>query len=283
MKDYYGILGVPKTASAEDIKKAFRKAAMKHHPDRGGDPVKFKEISEANDILSDKEKRMMVDQGIDPLNPNQRSYRSSQFNEFGNMNDIFNNFGFTFGFGPSGFTHRTNQPPRNKSLNVNMTLTLEEAYTGINKNITIKYPGGNDKVVGINIPPGVDNGMAIRYSGMGDDSIAGTPAGDLIIVVHVQNHSTFAREGLNLLTDISVDCFDAMIGSSVEIVTLDGRTLQVMIPPGTQPNTTLGLKNEGMRDQNGNVGKLYVRVSIALPKITDTNKIEIINKLKNQL
>jgi curved DNA-binding protein len=279
MKDYYGILGVQKTASADDIKKAYRKAAMKHHPDRGGDQARFKEINEAHDILSDKDKRMMVDQGVDPQNPTQRHYRSNNFNE-GGFEDIFNNFGFNFGFGPAGFTNRPQQQ-RNKSLNVSMTLSLEEAFTGINKNITIKYPGGKDKNIGVNIPPGIDNGMAIRYTGMGDDSIPGIPAGDLTIVIEVAPHPVYAREGLNLLADVNVDCFDAMTGSSVEINTLDGRTLQVMVPAGTQPSTTLGLKNEGMRDQHGNVGKLYVRVNITLPKIVDPAKLRLIQQLKS--
>jgi len=280
MKDYYGILGVPKTASADDIKKAYRKAAMKHHPDRGGDQARFKEINEAHDILSDKDKRMQLDQGIDPLNPNQRTYRSQNFNQgFNNMEDIFQNFGFDFGFTPRGF--RPQAPTKNKSFNVQMTLTLEEAFTGINKNITVTHPGGVGKNVGINIPPGIDNGMAIRYAGMGDDSISGLPAGDLTIIINIAPHPVYAREGLNLLTDVTVDCFDSILGTNAEIDTLDGRRLQVVVPAGTQPGTTLGLKNEGMRDQQGNVGKLYVRVNVSVPKITDPIKLSLIKQLKN--
>ena len=280
MKDYYAILGVPKTASAEEIKKAFRKAAMKHHPDRGGDQQRFKEINEAHEILSDREKRMQLDQGIDPLNPNQRTYRSQNFNQgFHNMEDIFQNFGFDFGFTPRGF--RPPPPAKNKSFNVQMTLTLEEAFTGVNKNITVTHPGGVGKNVGINIPPGIDNGMAIRYAGMGDDSISGMPAGDLTIIINIAPHPVYAREGLNLLTDVTIDCFDSILGTNAEIDTLDGRRLQVIVPAGTQPGTTLGLKNEGMRDQQGNVGKLYVRVNVSVPKITDPIKLSLIKQLKN--
>lgn len=274
MKDYYGILGVSKTASAEEIKSAYRKAAMKHHPDRGGDQAKFKEINEAHEILSDNDKRMMLDQGVDPLNPQQRTYRSSDFGGFHNMEDIFNGFGFNFGF-------NQNRAARNKSLNVNMVLTLEEAYTGVNKNINIRYPGSTDKTIGVNIPKGVDNGMAIRYAGMGDDTIPGIPPGDLTIVIQIAPHSVYAREGLNLLTDVTVDCFDSILGTSVEITTLDGRHLEVTIPPSTQPGTTLGLRNEGMKDQYGNVGKLYVRVNISVPKITDPEMLDLIKQLKN--
>jgi curved DNA-binding protein len=275
MKDYYSILGVPKTASAEDIKKAYRKAAMTHHPDRGGDQARFKEINEAYEVLSDKEKRIMVDQGMDPKNPNQR-YSNHQFND---MEDIFNAFGFNFGFGPRGFN--PNQQVKNKSLNININLTLEEVYTGVNKSLSIKYPSGKEKIVNVSIPPGVDNGMAIRYQGMGDDSLQNYPAGDLNVIIHVNNHPRFAREGLTLLTDVQIDCFDAILGSTVEINTLDGRVLQVTIPPATQPGTTLGLKNEGMRDSKGNTGKLYVRVNVAIPKIVDPIKQQLLKDIKS--
>jgi curved DNA-binding protein len=280
MKDYYGILGVPKTASSDEVKSAYRKAAMKHHPDRGGDEKKFKEISEAYDILSNNEKRGMLDQGVDPTNPNERVYRSQGgFGGFRDVEDLFGGFGFNFGFGPQGF--RTQQPQhRNKSLNVTMSLTLEEAFTGVNKSISIKYPGGKDKVVNINIPPGIDNGMAIRYAGMGDDSITGVAPGDLTIVINVENHPVFAREGLNLLTDVNITCFDAILGTTADINTLDGRTLQIIIPAGTQPNTTLGVKNEGMKDNNNRVGKLYVRIGITIPTITDPNKQQLIRQLR---
>jgi curved DNA-binding protein len=275
MKDYYGILGVPKTASAEEIKKAYRKAAMKHHPDRGGDQARFKEINEAYDILSDNEKRAQLDQGIDPLNQN-GGFRAHNFQ---NMEDIFSSFGFNFGFGQQNFNQTRNA--RNKNLNVNMTLTLEEAYTGITKSISIKYPNGSEKVLNITIPPGVDNGMAIRYSGMGDNTITSLPAGDLNILIKVTPHHKFAREGFNLLTDVNIDCFQAILGTTVDIETLDKRILQVIIPAGTQPNTTLGLKNEGMHDGKGSSGKLYVRVGIVIPKISDPYKLDLIKKIKN--
>jgi curved DNA-binding protein len=285
MKDYYKILDVPKTASSDEIKKAYRKMAMKHHPDRGGDQVKFKEISEAYEVLSDNEKRQMVDQGFDPNNPNQ-GFQGNPFQEFRggpgfhSMEDIFNSFGFTFNFGgPGGFTRQNVQ--RNKSLNVNMTITLEEAYKGVTKDINLRYPSGKNKNISISIPRGMDNGMSIRYPGMGDDEIPGVPPGDLTISINVLQHPVFAREGLNLLTEVSIDCFDAILGTDAEITTLDGRTLQVVVPPGTQPSTTLGLKNEGMIDQAGNTGKLYIRVNVTIPRNLDSNKQQLIKQIKN--
>jgi len=277
MKDYYQTLGVPKNATPDDIKKAYRSKAMKHHPDRGGDEKVFKEINEAHDILSDPQKRSMVDQGMDPLNPNQGGFGGHEFHfTTGGMDDILRGFGFNFGFGQGGFQQRQ---PKNKSLNVNLSVTLEEAYTGVEKTIEIQYPSGR-KQLNITIPKGVDNGMAIRYSGQGDDSIPNLPRGDLTISIHVLPHPTFAREGLNLLTDVSVDCFDAILGTTTDIRTLDGRVLQLVIPKGTQSGTTLGLRNEGMVDQAGNVGRLYVRVSVLIPIDLDDNAINMVKHIK---
>ncbi len=281
MKDYYKILGVPKTASDDEVKKAYRKQAMQHHPDRGGDEKTFKEVNEAYEILSNKDKRNLVDQGIDPLNPNQGNFHRQGANPFefhfhtGSMEDVFRNFGFG-GFG----NFQQDNRPRNKSLHVELTITLEEAYTGIDKNIQVRY-ANKTKIVNVDIPAGIDHGSTIRYSGLGDDSIPGIPAGDLTVSVFVQRNPRFAREGPNLLTDVTIDCFDAILGTSVKVTTLDNRVLDVTIPPGTQPGTTLGLKNEGMRDQYGNIGRLYLRISVTVPVNLDSNKINLVKQLKN--
>lgn len=288
MKDYYGVLGVPKTATQDDIKKAFRKMAMKHHPDRGGDQTKFKEINEAHDILSDNEKRMMVDQGIDPLNPNQR--QGQQFHGGGSpfefhfgghphMDDILRGFGFNFG-GPQWGQQAQR---KNKSLNINLNISLEEAYTGTTKELELTYPGNNIKSIKIEIPKGVDNGVTIRYEGMGDRSNPNIPPGDLLVNINVMPHPAFVREGMNLLRDVMIDCFSAITGTSVAFVTLDGRRLEVTVPAGVQPGTTLGLKNEGMKDNKGNMGKLYVRVNIQVPTHLSTEVLELVEQIKNKI
>ena len=288
MKDYYGILGVPKTATQDDIKKAFRKMAMKHHPDRGGDQAKFKEINEAHDILSDNEKRMMVDQGIDPLNPHQQRHHSHHFHggspfefHFGG-NPHMDEFLRGFGFNTGGGWHQ--QPPRkNKSLNINLRISLEEAYSGVYKELELTYPGNNVKSIKIEIPRGVDNGVTIRYEGMGDRSNPGLPPGDLLVNIHIMPHAVFAREGMNLLRDVMIDCFSAITGTSASFTTLDGRQLEVTIPPGIQPGTTLGLKNEGMRDNAGNIGKLYVRVNVQIPTNLTKEAVELVEQIKNRI
>ena len=293
MKDYYGILGVAKTATQDEIKKAYRKMAMKHHPDRGGDAAKFKEINEANDILSDNEKRMMVDQGIDPLNPHQRHHHGHHFHgggpfefHFGgpgnpHMEDILRGFGFNFGGG--GWQQGHQAPRKNKSLNINLRISLEEAYTGVTKELELTYPGNNIKSIKLEIPKGVDNNVTIRYEGMGDMSNPNLPPGDLLVNISVVPHPIFAREGMNLLRDIMIDCFSAVTGTTSAFMTLDGRRLEVTIPAGVQPGTTLGLKNEGMRDQKGNVGKLYVRVNIQTPTNLSPEVMELVEQIKARI
>jgi len=289
MKDYYGILGVSKSASQDEIKKAFRKLAMKYHPDRGGDQAKFKEINEAHDILSDNEKRMMVDQGVDPLNPHQRQHSHSTFHgnpfefHFGggpHMEDILRGFGFNTG---GGGWHQQQQVRKNKSLNINLRITLEEAYTGVTKELELTYPGSGVRTIKLEIPKGVGNGMTIRYEGMGDRTIPNIPAGDLLVNINVLPHPVFAREGMNLLRDVVVDCFSAVTGTSASFTTLDGRRLEVNIPAGVQPGTTLGLKNEGMKDASGNTGKLYVRVNVQIPTNLSKDLMDLVEQIKNRV
>lgn len=294
MKDYYGILGVPKTATQDDIRKAFRKAAMKHHPDRGGDQAKFKEINEAHDILSDNEKRMMVDQGVDPLNPQQQRHHGHHFHSGGSpfefhfggggnphMEDILRGFGFNTGFG--GGWQQAQPPRKNKSLNINLRITLEEAYEGVTKELELTYPGNRVKTITLEIPKGVDSNVTIRYEGMGDNANPNLAPGDLLVNIQVAPHPIFAREGMNLLRDVMVDCFSAVTGTSIGFTTLDNRHLEVTIPPGIQPGTTLGLKNEGMRDSNGNVGKLYVRVNVQIPTNLTPEVVELIEQIKARI
>jgi curved DNA-binding protein len=277
MKDYYKILELSKNASDDDVKKSYRKMAMKFHPDRtGGDDSKFKEIQEAYEVLSDPQKRQMFDAGVDPKNTNQHHgghpfgfeqggfhFTSSGFPP--GMDDILRGFGFGF----QGFDTR----PKNKNFNVQMQVTLEDVYKGVTKDINLKYPNGREKVVNINIPKGIDTGTSIRYSGLGDDALNGISAGDLIVTIVVVPHQVFSREGLNLHTNVTIDAIDAILGTEVNIRTLDERTLSITVPPGTQPNQTLGARNEGLSDTNGNRGKLYVHVNVSIPQnLTEQQK-----------
>ena len=274
--DYYTILGVKRGATPEEIKKAYRSLAMKHHPDRGGDEKKFKEISEAYDVLSDPQKKQMFDMG---MNPNQQSsgfHRQKPFEfHFGteDLHDMFGRFGFGFGSHPQ---------PRNKSINVNVEINLEDVLTGKDINAEIGVPGKNKRVVNISIPAGIEHGQQIRYQGMGDDSVAGIRPGDLMVNIYIRPHREYRREGDTLYCERQVSVWEALLGSKVSIKTLDGKNLDITVPPGTQPETVLSCKGEGLPNiRSKQRGNLLIKVKVVIPKNLTLEQLQLVEKLKN--
>jgi DnaJ-class molecular chaperone len=274
--DYYNTLGLQRNASDAEIKKAYRSMAMKYHPDRGGDEKKFKEISQAYEYLSDPQKKQIIDLGGDP-NAQQGAggFGQSPF-EFhfnsGNMNDIFGNFGFG-GFG--------RQPQRrNRSLNVNVEITLEDVLNGKDFTAEVSIPGRN-KMINIQIPPGIEHGQQIRYEGMGDDSIPGLKPGDLLVNIVVREHGRYRREGTSLIIEREVNVWDAILGASIDIQTLDNKTLSIKLPPGTQPDTVLSCKGEGLPNMRTRQrGNMLIRIKVSIPKILNPEQINLIQQIK---
>jgi DnaJ-class molecular chaperone len=250
--------------------------AMKHHPDRGGDEKKFKEISQAYDFLSDPEKRRMIDAGMDPNQQGGFRQQGSPF-EFhfgtGNMDDLFGNFGFGFGQRPMR---------RNKTLSINVEITLEDVLAGKDINAEIGIPGGRQKVINIQIPPGIEHGQQIRYEGMGDNSIPDVRAGDLIVNVLIRNHSTFKREGTSLIVEKQVSVWDALLGTSINIETLDQKTLTINIPAGTQPDTVMSCRGEGLPHMRTRQrGNLLIKIKIVVPKELTISQKQMIEQIRN--
>ncbi len=275
--DYYETLGLKRGASDEDIKKAYRKMAMQHHPDRGGDQNKFKEISTAYEALSNPEKKRIIDLGGDPnAQPGMGGFNQGPF-EFhfgsGDINDLFGNFGFG-GFG--------RQPlRRNKSLNINVEITLEDVLKGKDFTAEVNIPGGKSKIINIQIPPGIEHGQQIRYEGMGDQSIPNLRPGDLLVNVVIRPHHTFVREGTSLIVEKNISAWDAIIGSSLNIETLDNKTLTITIPPGTQPDTILSCRGEGLPHMRTRQrGNLLIKIKVSIPKNLSQKELEIVKNLK---
>jgi DnaJ-class molecular chaperone len=274
--DYYSTLGLKRGASDADIKKAYRSMAMKHHPDRGGDEKKFKEISQAYDFLSDPEKRRMIDAGMDPNQQGGFRQQGSPF-EFhfgtGNMDDLFGNFGFGFGQRPM---------QRNKTLSINVEITLEDVLAGKDINAEIGIPGGRQKVINIQIPPGIEHGQQIRYEGMGDNSITNIRPGDLIVNVLIRNHATFKREGTSLIIEKQVSVWDALLGTSVNIETLDQKTLNINIPAGTQPDTVMSCRGEGLPHMRTRQrGNLLIKIKVVVPKELTISQKQMIEQIRH--
>lgn len=281
--DYYSTLGLKRGASPEEIKKAYRSLAMKHHPDRGGDEKKFKEISTAYEVLSNPDKKRMFDSGVDPNNPHSgfgQGFGGGEPFEFhfntGNFQDVFNHFGFNFG----GFNQRTQR--KNRNVNIHVEVTLEEVLLGKDLNAEIAIPGGSAKTINISIPPGVETGQQIRYQGMGDQTYTNLPPGDLIVNVVVRPHREFKREGDSIIVDHSIWAWDAILGKDIEITTLDQKKLNITIPAGTQPDTLFSCKGEGLPNiKTKRRGNLLIRIKVMIPKDLNTQQKDIIEKLKN--
>jgi DnaJ-class molecular chaperone len=271
--DYYATLGLQRNASDAEIKKVYRSLAMKHHPDRGGDEKRFKDISQAYDFLSNPEKKQIIDLGGDPnaqsggggFNHNPFEFH---FNT-GNFGDMFGNFGFG------------RQPQRrNRSLSITVEITLEDVLNGRDFTAEVSIPGKN-KMITIQIPPGIEHGQQIRYEGMGDDSIPGLRAGDLLVNVIVREHHRYKREGTSLVIDQEVNVWDALLGASIEIQTLDHKTLSINLPPGTQPDTVMSCKGEGLPNMRTRQrGNLLIRVKVTVPKNLNPEQINMIQQIK---
>jgi len=271
--DYYNTLGISKSASEADIKAAYRKMAMKHHPDRGGDEKKFKEVTEAYETLSDPQKKQMLDMGVDP-NAQHTSYRQGSPFEFhfntGNFEDVFSNFGFG------------GRPVRkNKTLNVNIEVTLEDILKGRVIDAEIGIPNGNKRLVNIEVPPGIENGQQIRYRGMGEHTLKDVPPGDLIVNILIKPHSVFQRQGDMLMIKKFISPWDAILGSEITIETIDKKTLTIGIPAGTQPDTVLSCRGEGLPNMRTKVrGNLLIKVQIEIPKNLNSEQKDAVEQTK---
>jgi DnaJ-class molecular chaperone len=274
--DYYTTLGLPRGASDAEIKKAYRSMAMKHHPDRGGDEKKFKEISQAYEFLSDPQKKQIIDLGGDP-NAQSGGFQRQQGSPFefhfgtGDLNDLFGNFGF------GGRAQR-----RNKSLNINVEISLEDVLNGKTINAEVGIPGGRNKMITIDIPAGIDHGQQIKYTGMGDNSIPDVRPGDLIVNVYIGRHPMFRREGDSLIFEKTISAWDAILGSNIDIITLDKKNLNISIPPGTQPETVLSCRGEGLPNMRSKQrGNLLIKIKVAIPKNLSIEHLQVIKKLKD--
>lgn len=287
--DHYSTLGVDKTASADDIQKAFRKAAMKHHPDRGGDAAKFQELNEAYSTLSDPQKRAEYDMGgQNPFgqqgHPFANGFHFTTGNPFqgggfaGNpFQDVFNQFGFQF--------HQGQQQIRNRDLNIRCKIGLKDVYLGKQMNVSYRMPSGKEESVTIDVPPGIEHGQILKLSGYGDDSMKQFPRGDLTISIEVEGMPNFHREDINVVTNVDLDIFDAMIGRTLTIKHIDGTDVDLTVPAGSLHGQRLGCKGLGFKHMKfTNVrGDLHVILNIKTPRITDPKLIEEIKSLAAKL
>jgi curved DNA-binding protein len=273
MTDYYQTLGVSEQASPDEIKRAYRSLANKHHPDKGGDQAKFKDISVAYDTLSDANKKAEYDQmrmyGGMPGGMGGTQFHFNTGNPFG---DIFggaaNPFGDIFGH------MRGQQIRRNRDLNIQCSVSFLDSYTGKQLEANYRLPSGRNQNVVINVPAGITHGDTIRYSGLGDDSVPNAPRGNLNVTVLVEPDPNYERHGDDLFTNIEVTPIEAMIGCKKNVKTLSGSTLNLDIRPGSEDGARYEANGNGFPNvNNGMKGKFVSIVKIKTPAVTDPNLV----------
>lgn len=301
--DYYKILGVSKDASADDVKKAYRKLAVKYHPDKNPGnkeaEEKFKKMSEAYAVLSDQEKRKQYD-----------NYGADGFSQHYSQEDIFRGFDINEilrGFSSTGAGGRRRSysfqsggggdpfadlfggggqyrqmPQKGQDLEYNLSITIEESVLGAEKKLAINKEGQVDEI-NIKIPAGINAGKKLRLTGKGLPGGHGGSSGDLYLNISILPHPIFARDGNDLYIEKEVKFSQAVLGTSIDVPTVDGSVKRIKIPPGTQNNTKIRMKGYGVPNLKGfDKGDQYVKVTVNIPKKLSADQAELIKKLAEE-
>ena len=302
-KNYYDILGVKRDASQQDITKAFRKLAVKYHPDAGGDAEKFKDISEAYNTLSDPERRKEYDQmlmfgGIPGSDfggsgGRNRGYTytggdvdwSQIFNNMGGSGGGFSGFDFSSIFNGGNGGARSNRPAKGGDLNTTIDVSAEDAFHGATHKVTYTIPStGEKQSLKVKIPAGAVDGGKLRYRGRGEYGANGGERGDLVITTHVAEHPLFKRDGADVRMDLPVSVYEAALGAQVDIPTPSGETVRLKIPAGTQDGKTFRFREKGAPDvkNKGRIGALYVQIRVKVPTKLSQRERDALETLQAQ-
>lgn len=271
MKDYYNILGIDPSSSDDQIRTAYKKLAMQHHPDRGGDQGKFQEIQEAYSVLSDTHKRAEWE--------HHRNFQNAGGFNFnfnfggGDIHDIFRQFhGGQFG-------NMFRQQQRNRDIRTQIAVDLESTLEAQVKILEINH-NGTQRTIQVNIPRGVQSSMQMRFSGHGDSSIGNLPPGDLYVDFVIRPHPIFSVDGINLIMTKKINAVDAIIGTNILINGLDNRNFNLNVASGTQHGSQVRFAQQGLWDINHPVrGDLIVNIEIEIPKSITKDQLNKLTSL----
>lgn len=300
-KSYYDILGVKKSASADEIKKAFRRLARKHHPDAGGDEETFKEINEAYEVLSDPEKKKQYDtfgtvgnfaqqpggwQGGAWPGGGRRTYTYTSTGGSGSgfdWSDIFSNIRSGDGAFGSDWDFNVNRAQNGRDLQTSIELTFDEAFRGTTKQVSVRIPStGETESIKVKVPAGAVDGGKLRFRQRGEYGSGGGKRGDLIIVTKIKEHPVYRRDHADVLMDLPVSVEEAILGTRIVVPTPDGSLVKLRIPAGTQDGRVLRVKGKGAHDVKGfGNGDLKVKIKVAIPRSLNTEQRAAIEKFRD--
>lgn len=300
-KSYYDILGVKKSASADEIKKAFRRLARKHHPDAGGDEETFKEINEAYEVLSDPEKKKQYDtfgtvgnfaqqpggwQGGTWPGGGRRTYTYTSTGGSGSgfdWSDIFSNIRSGDGAFGSDWDFNVNRTQNGRDLQTSIELTFDEAFKGTTKQVSVRIPStGETESIKVKVPAGAVDGGKLRFRQRGEYGSGGGRRGDLIIVTKIKEHPVYRRDHADVLMDLPVSVEEAILGTRIVVPTPDGSLVKLRIPAGTQDGRVLRVKGKGAHDVKGSGnGDLKVKIKVTIPRSLNAEQRAAIEKFRD--
>ena len=278
-KTFYDVLGVSKNATDKEIKSAFRKLAVKYHPDAGGDEQKFKEISEAYETLSDETKRKQYDQmlmfGGMPGGGGAGYGGAGYAGAAGGWGDIFDSifsgngaWGSDWGSGFGGNAGGRARTRKGGDLSITIDVSADDAFRGTSRTVTYSVPStGERQTISVTIPAGAVDGGKIRYKRRGEYGANGGERGDLLVTTHVEEHPLFKRKGADVNMEVPVSAFEAALGCTVDVPTPGGKTVRLKIPAGTQSGKKFRFKEMGAPDvkRRGRTGALLVEIKVEVP------------------